>query len=43
MLGIDNLTIINLDDTTLIIPHDRTEEVKNIVEMLITLNKTEYL
>ena len=43
VLGINNLTIINLDDTTLIIPHDRTEEVKNIVDMLITLNKTEYL
>tara|TARA_B100000131_G_scaffold37983_1_gene34510 strand:- start:466 stop:1530 length:1065 start_codon:yes stop_codon:yes gene_type:complete len=43
VIGIDNLNIINLDDVTLIVSHDKCEEVKNIVEMLKTLNKKEYL
>ena len=37
------MTIINLEDATLIVPLDKTEEVKDVVNMLKTLNKTDYL
>jgi len=43
MVGIKNLTIINLDDATLIVPHENAEEVKDIVNMLKSLNRKEYL
>ena len=42
-IGIKDLTIINLDDATLIMPHEKAEEVKNIVEMLKSLNNNKYL
>jgi len=43
VVGVENMTIINLDDATLIVPHDKSEAVKDIVNMLKTMNKSEYL
>ena len=43
VIGVEGLSIINLDDTTLIVPHEKSEEVKTIVNMLKSLNKVEYL
>ena len=43
MVGVNNMIVINLDDATLIIPQNRSEEVKDVVDMLITLNRKEYL
>ena len=43
VVGINNMTIINLDDATLIVPHDKSEAVKDVVNMLKTMNKLEYL
>ena len=43
VVGIKNMTIINLDDATLIVPHDKSEAVKDVVNMLKTMNKLEYL
>jgi len=43
VIGIKNMSIINLDDATLIVPHDKSEAVKDIVKMLKTMNKSEYL
>ena len=43
IVGINNMAIINLDDATLIVPHDKSESVKDVVNMLKTMNKSEYL
>ena len=43
VIGIKDLAIINLDDATLIVPHEKAEAVKNIVDMLKSLNSNEYL
>ena len=43
VVGIKDMTIINLDDATLIVPHDKSELVKDVVSMLKTMNKSEYL
>ena len=43
IIGINNIAVINLEDTTLIVPHDKAEEVKNIVKMLKSLNNKKYL
>ena len=43
VIGINNIAIINLDDVTLIVPHDKSEAVKDVVNMLKTMNKSEYL
>ncbi len=43
VVGIKDMAIINLDDATLIIPHDKSEAVKDVVNMLKTMNKSEYL
>ena len=43
IVGIDNLAIINLDDATLIVQHDKCEAVKDVVNMLKTMNKSEFL
>ena len=43
MIGVNNMTIINLEDVTLIVPHKHAEAVKDIVNMLKTLNRNEYL
>ena len=43
VVGIKDMAIINLDDATLIVPHDKSESVKDVVNMLKTLNKSEYL
>ena len=43
VVGIKDMAIINLDDATLIVPHDKSEAVKDVVNMLKTLNKSEYL
>ena len=43
VVGVKNMAIINLDDATLIVPHDKSEAVKDVVKMLKTMNKSEYL
>ena len=43
VVGVKDMAIINLDDATLIVPHDKSEDVKDIVNMLKTMNKSEYL
>ena len=43
VVGVNNMAIINLDDATLIVPHDKSEAVKDVVNMLKTMNKSEYL
>ena len=43
MIGIKNTTVINLDDVTLIVPHEHAETVKDIVNMLKSLNRNEYI
>ena len=43
LIGINNMAIINLEDATLIVPHEHSEDVKDMVKMLKTMNKSEYL
>jgi len=43
VVGIKDMAIINLDDATLIVHHDKSESVKDVVNMLKTMNKLEYL
>ena len=43
VVGIKDMAIINLDDATLIVPHDKSEAVKDVVNMLKTMNRSEYL
>ena len=42
VVGIKDMAIINLDDATLIVPLDKSEAVKDVVNMLKTMNKSEY-
>jgi mannose-1-phosphate guanylyltransferase len=43
LIGVKNLAVINIDNTTLIIPIEKAERVKEIVEMLQSMNGHEYL
>ena len=43
IIGIKDLAIINLDNATLIVPHEKAEDVKDIVKMLQSLNNDKYL
>ncbi len=43
IIGIKDMAIINLDDATLIVPHDKSETVKDVVNMLKTMNRSDYL
>ena len=43
LVGINDMAIINLKDATLIVPQEKSEMVKDIVEMLKSMNKSEYL
>ena len=43
VVGVQNMAIINLDDATLIVPHEQCEAVKDVVNMLKSLNRKEYL
>jgi len=43
VVGVNDMVVINLDDATLIVPHDKSEAVKDVVNMLKTMNKSEYL
>tara|TARA_B100000029_G_scaffold510463_1_gene602005 strand:- start:1046 stop:2113 length:1068 start_codon:yes stop_codon:yes gene_type:complete len=43
IVGIDNITIINLDKMTLVMPTSEAESVKELVKMIKSLNKKEYL
>ncbi|MBC8257019.1 MAG: mannose-1-phosphate guanylyltransferase [Candidatus Marinimicrobia bacterium] len=43
VVGVNDMAIINLDDATLIVPHDKSEAVKDVVKMLKSMNKSEYL
>ena len=39
IVGADNLIVINTDDATLVVPNDKVEDVKELVEMLKTSGK----
>ena len=39
IVGDDNLIVINTDDATLVVPNDKVEDVKELVEMLKTSGK----
>ena len=43
VVGVQDMAIINLDDVTLIVPHEQSEAVKDVVTMLKSLNRQEYL
>ena len=43
LVGVKDMAIINLDDATLIVPHSESEVVKDIVNMLKSMNRKEYL
>ncbi len=43
VIGIKDVSIINTNDATLIVSHNNSEEVKNVVDMLNILNKKQYL
>ena len=43
VIGMKNVAIINLDDVTLITPISKSEAVKDLVAMIKSLNKLEYL
>jgi mannose-1-phosphate guanylyltransferase len=43
VIGVKDMTIINLDDATLIVPHEQSEAVKDVVNMLKSMNRKEYL
>ena len=43
VIGVKDMAIINLDDATLIVPHEQAEAVKDVVNMLTSLNRQEYL
>ncbi len=43
VVGVQNMAIINLDDATLIVNHEQSETVKDVVDMLKSMNREEYL
>ena len=43
VIGVKGMAIINLNDATLIVPHEQSEAVKDVVNMLKSLNRTDYL
>ena len=43
VIGMENITVVNLEDSTLIMPMSEVEKVKDIVKMLESMNKEEYL
>ena len=43
VVGVKDMAIINLDDATLIVPLDKSEAVKDVVNMLKSMHKSEYL
>ena len=43
VVGVKDMAIINLDDATLIVTHEQSEAVKDVVSMLSSLNRKEYL
>lgn len=43
IVGLDNIVVVNTDDATLVIPKDRVEDVKNLVELLKSQKREELL
>ncbi len=43
VVGVKDMAIINLDDATLIVSHEQSEAVKDVVNMLKSMNRKEYL
>jgi mannose-1-phosphate guanylyltransferase len=43
VVGVENMAVINLDDATLVVPLSMSEGVKDVVKMLESMNKDEYL
>jgi hypothetical protein len=34
IVGVDDLVVVNTEDATLVVPNDKVEEVKQLVELL---------
>ena len=43
VVGIEDVSVINLDNATLIVSHEQSELVKDVVDMLKSLNRNDYL
>jgi mannose-1-phosphate guanylyltransferase len=43
VVGVTDMAIINTDDATLIVSHEQSEAVKDVVNMLKSINRKEYL
>lgn len=43
IIGVDNLVVINTDDATLVVPKDKVESIKDLVETLKTKKRDELL
>ena len=43
VVGVKDMAIINLDDATLIVSHEQSEAVKDVVNMLKSMNRKKYL
>ena len=43
ILGLDDIVVVNTDDATLVVPREKVEEVKNLVEFLKTNGQEELI
>ena len=43
VVGVDNVSIISLDDVNLIVSHEKAEMIKDVVNVLKTINRSEFL
>ena len=43
IIGIDDLVVVNTDDATLVVPKDKVEDVKELVELLKSKGRNELI
>ena len=43
IVGIDDLVVVNTDDATLVVPKDKVEDVKQLVELLKSKGRNELI
>jgi len=43
IVGIDDLVVVNTDDATLVVPKDKVEDVKHLVELLKSKGRNELI
>ena len=43
IVGLDNIVVVNTNDATLVIPKDRVEDVKDLVDYIKKQNRKELL